>query len=404
MSRGTSILSRVSLGLISPRYSALGPRGLRPLHVSTQCWNKPKNENSHSHSQVEHSHLDDHSDTHIGHSHSHGPNELLTNSSRAEIWTNPAVRITWIGLATNVTMAAAKFAGGIAFHSQALIADGIHALSDLVSDVLTLATVTFAKRPLNTRFPDGLGKVEVLGSLGVSLLLLFAGLSIGWSSLVGLVEPLLPHYWVEWVQSVNFGHSHGHVETVTEDVDINAAWIALAFIGVKEWLFRRTLKIGQEMNSKVLVANAWHHRVDSLTSVVAFVTISGAYFFHLGSLDLVGGLIVSALVVKAGTASLRTSLSELVGEALAESDQRYIQMRTLVETELGKSDFASLGNLVLMPSGANLSARVSLRMQTPTDNRLVSAEDLIRVSEGVKRIVEQQEKGKVKTVSVDFSK
>lgn len=76
-------------------------------------------------------------------------------------------------------MALSKGFGGYYFHSQALIADAMHALTDLVSDVMTLATVSWALKPPTKMFPNGFGKVESLGSLGVSSLLLFGGLAMG---------------------------------------------------------------------------------------------------------------------------------------------------------------------------------------------------------------------------------
>lgn len=120
-----------------------------------------------------------------GHSHSHGPDPFLVSKDK----TDPGVRITRIGLYVNVFMALSKGAGGWYFGSQALVADAFHALTDMVSDVMTLATVSFAVRPPNERNPNGYGKVEALGSLGVSGLLLMGGMAMG------MLQHPPPHRW-----------------------------------------------------------------------------------------------------------------------------------------------------------------------------------------------------------------
>ena len=97
---------------------------------------------------------------HANHAHTHGLGNPLLVLSRDQFKTNPGVRITWIGLLTNVGLAVGKFTGGVVFHSQALIADSIHAISDLVSDFLTLFSVGLATRKPTHDYPYGYGKVE----------------------------------------------------------------------------------------------------------------------------------------------------------------------------------------------------------------------------------------------------
>ncbi|KAF3345824.1 hypothetical protein VdG2_06060 [Verticillium dahliae VDG2] len=134
--------------------------------------------------------------SHGGHSHGHGhhhhhhDNTYLTSSNKNDA----GVRITRIGLFSNLGMAFAKGAGGYAFGSQALIADAWHSLTDLASDVLTLATVSWSLKPPTDAFPAGFGKVESLGSLGVSSMLLGGGLFIGQNYLVD-VELAVPGDW-----------------------------------------------------------------------------------------------------------------------------------------------------------------------------------------------------------------
>ncbi|KAL9617878.1 MAG: hypothetical protein Q9160_007366 [Pyrenula sp. 1 TL-2023] len=248
---------------------------------------------------------------HSGHSHSHThthENVYLTSTNKKDA----GVRITRIGLFVNLGMAVGKGIGGYIFHSQALVADAFHALTDLVSDFMTLATVSWSLRPPSAKFPSGYGKVESLGALGVSGLLLFGGLGMGLNAL----DALYTQFFVDAAEAAHrqglfsfLHHEHSHGAHLP---DLNAAWLAAGSIVVKEWLYRATMKVARERKSSVLASNAVHHRIDSLTSIVALFTIGGAHVFTDASwLDPVGGLLISLMVIQAGYGNTRTSLLEL---------------------------------------------------------------------------------------------
>lgn len=298
--------------------------------------------------------------------HSHLQGNPLLILSREEFRRNPGVRITWLGLLINVGLALGKFTGGIMFHSQALIADSVHAVSDLVSDFLTLFSVGLASRKPTSNYPYGYGKIETVGSLAVSSILTMAGLSIGWSSLCAIAGPVVPHTLLEFFSS--HGHSHSH--SIADDVtNINAAWIAGGSILVKEWIFRATKKVAEDTKSNVLMANAWHHRVDSLTSLVALVTISSGYLFNIQSLDAFGGLLVSGLVIKAGADGMVVSINELIDRSLSKSDPRYLEIEKMTAEVLSKlvSNNNSkkpygLTDMTVLTSGPNIHAHVVLQV------------------------------------------
>ncbi|KAK6198814.1 cation efflux family-domain-containing protein [Scheffersomyces amazonensis] len=363
-------------------------------------------EESHSHSHDE-SHTHSHDESHglFGHSHSHAhhqPNELLSIGKGS--LKNPAVRITWIGLLVNVVMAGSKGIGGIYFHSQSLIADAIHSVSDMFADFLTLATVSVSSKVgTETKFPLGYGKIETVGSLLVSGVLLLAGISVGWSSLLQVFEIFLPNYIYEYVSLIQIGHSHSHTNlsfgdddsqshghshshsshepsiteeiTITREVpNINAAWLAGASIIVKELLFRKTMKIATATNSKVLVANAWHHRVDSLTAFVALLTVSGGVLFNIAWLDSIGGICVSMLIIRAGWGSFKTAWFELIDRGEKPGTEEYDRIKELVNIELELHDKLKLSSLSVLNTGANtnifvkvLSTDEHLDLQTLND-------------------------------------
>jgi divalent metal cation (Fe/Co/Zn/Cd) transporter len=169
-----------------------------------------------------------------GHHHHHHDNTYLVSANKND----PGVRITRIGLLSNLGMAIAKFVGGYTFNSRAMTADAWHSIADLASDILTLATVSFSLKPPTERFPMGFGKIESLGSLGVSGMLLFGGLYMGWESALSLYGHFYPEMAHEILHHVGHGHSHSHGYANLDIPSVHAAWLAGGTILVKEWLYR----------------------------------------------------------------------------------------------------------------------------------------------------------------------
>lgn len=173
-----------------------------------------------------------------GHSHSHHhDNTYLTSVNKKDA----GVRITRIGLYVNLVMAVGKGIGGYYFNSQALVADAFHAMTDLVSDFMTLGTVSWSLKPPSPRFPSGYGKIESLGSLGVSSLLLVGGILMG----LNACEVLYHQFFVDVLAAGSHGHGHGgifghsHSHNPTDlGPNINAAWLAAGSIVIKEYLYR----------------------------------------------------------------------------------------------------------------------------------------------------------------------
>lgn len=359
-----------------------------------------------------HSHTQSHSHTH---SHSHTESNPFLVTSLQEMKNNPGVRITWIGLGMNISIALGKFLGGIVFHSQALLADSVHALSDLISDILTLISQGWVKNKPNEQFPYGYGKVETVGSLAVSTILAMAGVSIGWSSLCAVVGPIIPHTILElfttWSNHLHIHgstHSHSHTGMVEGVTNINAAWIAGGSIVMKEWIFQATKKIAERDNSNVLMANAWHHRVDSLTSLVALVAITSSHFFGIQSLDSLGGILVSALVIKAGGEGMIGAMKELIDQSLPHDDERYIKLNDLMQESLNKlvsnnnSDIAyKVKELTVLLSGRNMRVNAVLVAPTQRWGNVLDVQELQNVATYIKNVV-KQDMAQVARMDVEF--
>ncbi|KAJ3173972.1 hypothetical protein HK101_010976 [Irineochytrium annulatum] len=240
-----------------------------------------------------------------GHSHAHGAD--LIDRSSAE-----GTRITIIGLASNVALTVGKGAGGILWGSASLLADAVHSLLDLVSDFVTLFTFRKARADRDERFPYGYGKLEPLGALSISGILLFGGLGTGYHSFELLRALILS----------NDGPSASGLEHSAMLVDPHLSMLALAAIVgsivVKEVLFWTTMAVAKKTKSDVLVANAWHHRADSVTSLVALCGIGGAVA-GFPFLDPIGGILVSGIlrgmIVQASLQVLLPSIRELSDSA-----------------------------------------------------------------------------------------
>ncbi|KKA26764.1 hypothetical protein TD95_001709 [Thielaviopsis punctulata] len=318
------------------------------------------------------------------HHHHHHDNIYLTSKNKNDA----GVRITRIGLLSNLGMAIAKGIGGYVFHSHAMVADAYHSLTDLASDILTLATVSWSLKEPTRTYPTGFGKIESLGSLGVSGMLLTGGLLMCWSSLVALLTQLgidsaalgglLAH-------AHDHGHSHSHSHMEVGAPSLHAAWLAGGTIMIKEWLYQKTMAVARERKSSVLASNAVHHRIDSLTGVVTLAVILASNCFSSAQwLDPVGGLLISALVIKAGAENTISALTELADRAIDEevaSSVRKYTLRVLDELEPGHG--LELRDVSGVKSGQNYL--IDLEMAVPSNwtiEQMRILEDSIRFQIG----------------------
>ncbi|KAG5994438.1 hypothetical protein E4U52_001162 [Claviceps spartinae] len=331
----------------------------------------------------DHSHSHSHSHSVFGHHHHHHDNTYLTSANTSD----PGVRITRLGLLSNLGMAIAKFIGGWAFNSRAMVADAWHSLADLASDILTLLTVSWSSKPPNDRFPMGFGKVESLGSLGVSGMLLVGGLYMGWESAISLYGHFNPEGAHHIFEHVGHGHSHSHSPADLDIPSIHAVWLAAGTIIIKEWLYRATMKIARERKSSILASNAVHHRVDSLTGIVTLAAILGANVLENAVwLDPVGGLLISIMVVSAGFQNTRDALYELADRSLDNEVRNSVQKqahRALANVSDGHD--AELRDISGIKSGQNYLVDVELAVPGAwTVDDVKALEDAVRLQVGAK--------------------
>ncbi|KAL5612830.1 uncharacterized protein BROUX77_002986 [Berkeleyomyces rouxiae] len=254
--------------------------------------------------------------THGGHHHHHHHHDNIYLTSKNK--NDAGVRITRIGLLSNLGMAIAKGIGGYAFNSHAMVADAYHSVTDLASDILTLATVSWSLKEPTHEYPTGFGKVESLGSLGVSGMLLTGGLLMCWGSFVALLEQIgLDAAAMGGILAHAHDHGHSHSHGGSGGPSLHAAWLAAGTIAIKEWLYHKTMAVARARKSSVLASNAIHHRVDSLTGVVTLaVILASNWFTNAQWLDSVGGLLISVMVIKAGAENTISAVAELADRAI----------------------------------------------------------------------------------------
>ena len=190
-----------------------------------------------------------------------------------------ARHVTWVGFWTNAALGAGKIAAGIIGRSGAMVADGVHSLSDFVTDVIVLVFVSLSRRRADADHQYGHGKYETfatmliaLALLLVAVLLLVDGVDKVWLTLHGEVLP-----------------RPGMIALV----------VAVVSIAAKEWLFRYTKKWGEKINSAAVLANAWHHRSDAMSSLATLAGVAGAMFLgeHWRILDPLAAIAVSVFIV-----------------------------------------------------------------------------------------------------------
>lgn len=216
-------------------------------------------------------------------------------------------KVTLVGSAGNVALLTFKFIAGVMGHSSAMIADAVHSLSDFITDVIVLAFVHVSAKPQDEGHDYGHGKYETFASFIIGLALMAAATGIIVSGVAKLVD------WAGGKQLAAPG------------------WLALAAaiisIIVKEILYRYTVIRGKQLDSQALVANAWHHRSDALSSIGTTVGIGGAIL--LGKrwtvLDPLASVLVGFMLVKVSVKLLKSSIGELTESSLSSDIEKEIE-------------------------------------------------------------------------------
>lgn len=214
-----------------------------------------------------------------------------------------AQNITLIGLAVNLLLSLLKFWLGFWGRSHAVVADGVHSLSDMGTDLLVLLGIKYWSAPADDSHPYGHQRIETVITLGISLILAGVGIGLGWDAIYGI------------------------------DRNLKNPPLLIAVLGplvsmvAKEILFRRTRAVGKKMHSSALIANAWHHRSDALSSIPALLTVAIASMSpRWAFLDSIGALIIATFVLKMAWTIAAPALSELMDHGAGTEDLKEITL------------------------------------------------------------------------------
>ena len=220
-------------------------------------------------------------------------------------------RVTLVGSVVNLLLLVFKFVAGILGHSAAMLADAVHSLSDFVTDIIVIVFVRISSKPEDEGHDYGHGKYEPLATAIIGLILLFVGFGILWNGATSI--------WDFW--------QGGELK----EPGMLALWAALVSILFKELLYQYTVLKGRRLNSQAVVANAWHHRSDALSSIGTAVGIGGAIL--LGEqwliLDPLAAVVVSLFIMKVAIQLLVPSMNELLEKSLPAEVEEKIKQEIL---------------------------------------------------------------------------
>jgi len=213
-----------------------------------------------------------------------------------ESFHNPRYRevrkVTLIGSVVDLLLGIAKILVGWAAHSEALVADGIHSLSDLATDFVVLYAAKHSHREADEDHPYGHGRIETLATVGLGIALILVAVGIAWDALARIGEP-----------DLLFAPG--------------ALALVIAFISIvsKEIIYQYTMRVARRLRSNMLMANAWHSRSDAISSIVVFIGVAGAMMgYHY--LDAVAAVAVAVMIAKIGLDLVLSSTRELIDTAL----------------------------------------------------------------------------------------
>ncbi len=216
-----------------------------------------------------------------------------------------AVRVTQIGAGADTLLTLGKLIIGFLGNSAALVAEGLHSAADLLFDIVALIGMRIARKAVDEDHPYGHGKYESLATLLLSLILLSVAVGIVWDAVDRIQHPNL---------------------TAPAAMTL---WVAAGSMLIKEWLYHYTVRVGRRIGSKIIVANAWHHRSDAIASFAALIGIAGA-LMGWPVLDPVAAIGVAFFVGKVGIEIATEALRELTDASTAIDKEIHDSIQRLI--------------------------------------------------------------------------
>ncbi len=216
----------------------------------------------------------------------------MTSSSKNQERYKATRNVTLIGAIVNSLLAIAQLLGGFFAQSQALIADGVHTLSDLASDFVVLFAAKAASKDADEDHPYGHGRFETVATVILGVALGAVAIGIAMNAFGRLMNP----------------------ERLLQPQPLALLFVALAIIS-KEGLYHYTMSVANRIDSKMLKANAWHHRSDAISSILVAIGVAGSVFLKIPWLDAAAAIVVAIMIFYMGLKLILDSTMELVDTA-----------------------------------------------------------------------------------------
>ena len=216
-------------------------------------------------------------------------------------------RVTLAGSAVNIVLLVFKFVAGFLGGSAAMIADAVHSLSDFITDVIVLLFVKLSSKPEDSDHAYGHGKYETLATSPSGLALMCVGVIILYNGACSIVSAIM-----------------GNPLPQPGMIALAAALVSIA---LKEWAYRFTASVGRKCESQAVIANAWHHRSDALSSIGTAVGIGGAILLgeKWAVLDPIAAVVVSVFIIRTAWQLTKQSAGELLEQSLPAEKEREIE-------------------------------------------------------------------------------
>jgi cation diffusion facilitator family transporter len=228
---------------------------------------------------------------------------LLDRSNRQRY--RASMQVTLVSIVTNVLLSAAQIAIGVIGKSQALVADGLHTLSDLLTDFFVLFALKHGHKGADEEHPYGHARIETAVTLLLGIVLFAVGIGI----------------------AIGAGMKLGQREAFVIP-SVITLWIALGTLLAKEALYHYTMRTARAFDSEMLRANAWHHRSDAISSLIVLIGIGGA-LIGFAYLDSIAAIIVALMIIKIGVELAWGALRELVDTGLSHQDLETLRQAIL---------------------------------------------------------------------------
>ena len=254
--------------------------------------------------------------------------------------------VTIWGSVVNFLLLVFKFVAGILGNSAAMVADATHSLTDFITDVIVILFVRISSRPEDIDHGYGHGKYETLATAVIGLILLLVGAGLFYNGVFSIYQVLCGNH----LASPN----------------AIALWAAVASIVMKELLYHYTRRVGQRLNSQAVVANAWHHRSDALSSIGTLMGIGGAILLGDGwcVLDPLAAVVVSFFIFKVSLLLIKPCIDELVEKSLPQETEDKILGIILSFPEVSSPHHLrtrQIGNIVAIEVHIRMDGSISLK-------------------------------------------